>query len=98
MRDVLGAIITASVALFGYVYIQWKARSRELEEAHRPEKIKVYNHFLSIVGVIQIRANVNADKEKKKKIDPELLQHFRDFTRRTNRVGISSGHRAIYAI
>ena len=94
MRDVLGA----SVALFGYVYIQWKARSRELEEAHRPEKIKVYNHFLSIVGVIQIRANVNADKEKKKKIDPELLQHFRDFTRRTNRVGISSGHRAIYAI
>ena len=81
MRDVVGAIITAGVALFGYVYIQWKSRSRELEEAHRPEKIKVYDHFLSIVGELQIRGSVSADKEKKKKVDPELLKHFQDFTR-----------------
>jgi hypothetical protein len=81
MWDVMGAIITAGVTLFGYLYIQSRSRARELEEAHRPEKIRVYDHFLSIVGVLQIRAKEKPTNERKKEIDPRTLQDFREFSR-----------------
>ena len=42
---VVAALIAAVAALIGYGHV----KARELADAHRPQKMQVYEHFLSIV-------------------------------------------------
>ncbi len=78
----LGYAITAAVALVGYVYTQRRTQARAIADAHRPEKIEVYEHFLWIVRSIQYSVTGEGEKrEKTKKEKEELTTHYREFTR-----------------
>lgn len=80
--NVAAALIAAAVALFGYTYNQRRTQARELADAHRPQKMEVYDHFLSIVRFLQY--SVTGEGVPKKRTDKEnreLTAHFREFTR-----------------
>ena len=77
-----GYVLTAAVALGGYIYTQRRTQSRAIADAHRPDKIKVYEHFLWIVRSIQYSVTGEGEKrERTKKEKEELTIHYREFTR-----------------
>ena len=80
--NVAASLIAAAVALFGYAYNQRRAQLRELADAHRPEKMEVYNHFLFIVRFLQYSVTgEGVPKKRTEKENRDLLMHFREFTR-----------------
>ena len=80
--NVAAALIAAVVALFGYGYNQRRARGRELAEAHRPQKMAAYDHFLSIVRFLQYNVTGEGTPRQKSKKDREdLAGYYKEFTR-----------------
>ena len=80
--NVAASLVAAAVALFGYSYNQRRAQARELAEAHRPEKMEVYDHFLFIVRFLQYSVtDEGASRKRTAKENRDLTTHFREFTR-----------------
>lgn len=45
----LGPTIASVLGFIGLIYAQWHAKSREIQQSHRPQKIEVYNDFFAIL-------------------------------------------------
>lgn len=79
--QVLAAIVAAGGTVFGavatVVYSQRRSKDRELAEAHRPQKVKVYDAFLTMT----VDEMKNAKKGKGVAITSRLIERMFSFKR-----------------
>ena len=61
---VIGAILTALFGLAGVLYTQRQTKLREIDEAHRPNKVEIYSEFIEIVQRIITKDNEDSPFEK----------------------------------
>ncbi len=76
--NVAASIIAGFVAIFGVLYNQRQAKNREINEAHRLQKVDLYKKFMDFLVNILM-------KSKKEELPPdrlpeELENFFMDFT------------------
>ena len=76
--DVIAAMSTAFIGLFGLFYVQWTTKNKDIAENHRPEKIKVYEIFFDIID-----AHFSKPKEKHEELEitDELKTQFSELSR-----------------
>ena len=77
-----GTVITAIAGIIGLLYTQWQAKSREIAEGHRSNKIDVYNTFFEIVDSFMASAKANGNEQiQSDDISPELKKQFATLNR-----------------
>ena len=73
------AVVGGFVAVFGYLYTQWQTKNRDIAEAHRLQKIEVYNLFFDILEKVLL--GVKQQPLVAGKPPKELQKLFTKFTR-----------------
>lgn len=80
--NLAGTIITAIAGIIGLLYTQWHAKSREIAEGHRSNKIDLYNTFFDIIEEFQESAKTGGTGEiESKEISSELKEKFKKLNR-----------------
>ena len=73
-----GTVVAGVVAV---VFSQQRSKSREIAEAHRPMKVKVYQHFIeSTIGILHKYAGAENNNPDAMAADGEVVGFFRKFT------------------
>ena len=77
-----GTIITAIAGILGLLYTQWHAKTREIAEGHRANKIAVYNTFFDIVEeFVATTSDEDAADFDVDSISPKFKKQFAELTR-----------------
>lgn len=82
--EVATAIVAAAIAglasVFTVVYAQWRTKEREIREAHRPQKVKVYGEYMELMFEI-LRQTKKGGTVSEKSIPPKAFEKMYDFRR-----------------
>jgi hypothetical protein len=76
-----GTIIAAFAALVGVLYAQWQAKSREIAEGHREQKIKLYNLYFDIIEEFMDNAKSSNEDINESELPEELKKKFIELNR-----------------
>lgn len=76
--SVAGAVVTATLSLFGLLYVQWQSKSRDIAESHRKSKIEVYNILFDLIDKFQ---NNEIEYDENNELPNEIKLKFRQLTR-----------------
>jgi hypothetical protein len=74
--DVAMAIIATAIAgfasVFTVVYAQWRTKVREIAEAHRPQKVKVYGGYMELMFAM-LQQTKKEEPKKGKVVTPKAI-------------------------